>query len=240
MKKTHFFVRTLVWVGLLLFVSHREVSSSERYRSDPPIQKKTTQVNLDYPDNAVPDYPALVPLSGYTTEKGKTLAQRYRSQLILVIKKLEEKYSLNQMEIRAVGFLKSPRSGEKDDRYLSVIMEVREEYELDKTSFEKRAETVFDTYVDSVARILLKSEDILEDKDVAGVAICPNWMLKGGKKASPETPMSEGMFICISSKSGKEFSQGKINLDQIASQSKMYARQGDTLFDLTDIRSKKE
>lgn len=50
--------------------------------------------------------------------------------------------------------------------------------------------------------------------------------------------MSEGVFVCINNKIGKEFFQKKIALSQLAAQVKTYARQGDKIFNLIDIQTK--
>ena len=240
MKKMHFLFRNLAWACLLFFVSVGALPSAEKSPPDSTARQGLTEAKLDYPANAAVAYPALIPLSGYTTEKGETLARRYRAQLIQIINAIEKKYPFSQMEIRAVGFLKSPQCGQKDDRYLSVIMEVSEEYDPGNPSIGKRAGAVFNKYVESVARILLQYKSILEDKDVEGIAICPNWMLKRTKKASPAAAMSEGMFVCINNTIGKEFFHSKINLDQLATKAKIYARQGDKIFDLTNMQIKEE
>ena len=240
MKRMHFLFRNLVWTCLFFFVSVGELPSAENSPPDSTVRQGLTQAKLNYPGNAVVEYPALIPLSGYTTEKGKALARRYRAQLIQIINAIEKNYPLSQREVRAVGFLKSPQCGQKEDRYLSVIMEVSEEYDPGKASIGKRAGTVFNKYVESIAKILLKHESILEDKDVEGIAICPNWMLKRTKKASAAAAMSEGMFVCINHKVGKEFFHGKTNLDQLATKAKIYARQGDKIFDLTNMQIKEE
>jgi hypothetical protein len=219
-----------------VFVGGGFLPRAESASPDSPAHQGLPQAKLDYPDKAGGENPALIPLSGYTTEKGKTLARKYRSQLLQVIGELEKKYSLSQMEIRAVGFLKSPQCGQKDDRHLSVIVEVSEEYGPGKATIGKRAGTVFGKYVPSIAKVLLQHEDVLEDRDVEGIAICPNWMLKQTGKAPHAGPVSEGMFVCVPKKIGREFFQNKINLHQLASKAKVYARQGDAISPLTDIQ----
>jgi hypothetical protein len=221
----------LLFVGAGAFL-HAENTS--------PHSAKRTPAKVDYPENAMAEHPALVPLSGYTTEKGKALARKYRSQLIQIIDAVEKKYPLSQMEIRAIGFLKSPQCGQKDDRYLSVIMEVSEEYDAGKAAIGKRAGAVFNKYVESIAKILLRHESILEDKDVEGIAICPNWMLRRTEEASPGAAMSEGVFICISTTVGKDFFHEKIDLPRLATKAKIYARQGDKIFALTNIQTEEK
>jgi hypothetical protein len=215
-----------------------DILSSENYPLNSCLKNGLIQANLDYPDSTVVDYPAIVPLASYTTEKGRALAQKYKKQLIQIIKILTKRYPRTQMEIRAVGFLKSPQGGEKDERYLSVIMEVSEEYEIGDSSFKKRVAKILKKYIDSIAMILLEYEAILKDKDVEGVAICPNWMLKRTQKVSDKKEMSEGVFVCINNKIGKEFFQKRIDLSQLATQVKTYGRQGDKIFDLDNMQIK--
>ena len=236
MKRASFLISILTCVCLILLICGGNALCSESYLPNAGLKYRVIQANFDYPDNTVLGYPALVPLSGYSTEKGRSLAKQHKTQLIQIIKNLKDKYPFAQMEIRAVGFLKSPHCGEKDERYLSVIFEIGEKDEMGKGSFKKRAGAVFKKYIDPIAMILLKWETVLDDKRVAGVAVCPNWMLN--QKTSDKTKMSEGLFVCINSKAGKEFFQGKISLSQLATQSKIYARQGDKIFDLVDIQLK--
>jgi hypothetical protein len=239
MEETHFLFRTLVWTCLLFFASVGALPGAENAPPNSTARQELSQ-KLDYPNSPTVEYPALIPLSGYTSDKGKALARKHRPQLIQIIHALEKTYPLSQMEIRAVGFLKSPQCGQKDDRYLSVIMEVSEEYDPGKAAMGKRSGAVFNKYVESVAKILLKSESILEDKDVEGIAICPNWMLKRTKEASPAAAMSEGMFVCINKRIGKEFFHGKIDLAQLATKATIYARQGDKISALTNIQTKEK
>jgi len=239
MGKMRFFFRNVFCICVPFFVSLAAVPRAEGVSPESALQKGITPIGLDYPDNAALKHAALIPLSGYTTEKGKALAQRYRAQLVQIVMAIEKDFPLSQMEVRAVGFLKSPQSGQKDDRYLSVIVEVSEEYDPGKTSLAQRAGAIFNKYIASLAKILLQRENILGDKDVEGIAICPNWMLKQTKEASSAAAMSEGMFVCLATKAGNAFLHNKIDLNQLATQAKIYARQGDTISPLSNLQLEK-
>ncbi|RLA92207.1 MAG: hypothetical protein DRG25_06670 [Deltaproteobacteria bacterium] len=235
MKKERFIIKVFTSVCLIFLLSKGGLGS-EDYPSTSKREKRLTPISLDYPNNQGEVYQPLVPLNSYSTEKGKNLAQKYRVELIQVVKLLRDNYPPDQVEIRAVGFLRSPFNEGKDDRYLSVIMEVSEEYEVENLPFEKRAGMIFKKYVDPIARMLLQFENILKDKRIEGVAICPNWMLKGTQKVLDKTKLSEGIFVCINSEIGKDFFQGKINLPQLTDQAKIFGREGEKIFVLKDIR----
>lgn len=237
MGKTHFLFGNLLCICVIFFSGVATLPGAEEKASPGSrAYRGLTPASLDYPDHAALKHSGIIPLSGYSTEKGKALARRYQSQLVQIVAALEKDFPPSQMEVRAAGFLKSPQCGQKDDRYLSVIVEVSEEYESMILSIDRRAGAVFKKYIESIAKILLKQESILEDKDVEGIAICPNWMLKRTKEASRGAAMSEGIFVCIGHKIAKDFLHGTINLDRLATKAKIYARQGDNIFALTNIQ----
>lgn len=231
MKKIQCVLSILSCTSLIFLVSEGGGLGEEKSLLHPPNENTSLPpVSLDYPDKEMGDYPGLVPLSSYSSEKGKRLAQKYKNELTQVIKRVTKAFPFTEMEIRAVGFLKSPGSGGEDDRYLSVIMEVSEEYEKETMNLEKRMEDICKQYIDPIAKILLSFETILNDTEVEGIAICPNWMLKPSPKVSGATKMSEGIFVCINKTTGKEFIQGAVTLAQLKAKAKIYARQGDKVF----------
>lgn len=240
MEKKRCLFGIFLCVCVFLFVSLAALTRAEDASPESALEKRKPLGGLDHPDQAALKHRAVIPLSSYTTEKGKALAHRHSTQLAQIVTAMEKEHPLSQMEIRAVGFLKSPQSGLKDDRYLSVIVEVSEEFDPGRVSLAQRAGVVFKQYVASMANILLKQGNILADKDVAGIAICPNWMLQPTKGASSPAAKSEGMFVCITNKVGNEFFHNKIDLGQLATKAKIYARQGDAIFALTNLQIEKE
>ena len=195
-----------------------------------PDQGTATPPDRSYLDIERGEYPGLIPLTSYSSEKAKTLAKKYRKELIEVIKLLSKEYPGDQLDIQGVGFLKSPKSGKNDARYLSVIMEVAKEYEKEKTSFEKRIDDIFQRYIDPTAMMLFKYETILKDPQVEGIAVCPNWMVRQSQKMSGYTPMSEGMFVSINKTTGRAIVQGKVPLSHLRKEARIYGRQGDRVF----------
>jgi hypothetical protein len=203
---------------------------TENQAQGSPDQGSATAPSRSYLEIERGDYPGLIPLTSYSSEKAKALAQKYRKELIQVIQLLGKAYPEAQLDIQGVGFLKSPKSGENDDRYLSVIVEVGKEYAKETTSFEKRLDDIFPQYVDPIALILFRSEAILKDSQVSGIAICPNWMVGQFQKMSGYTTTSEGVYVVITKSKGKAIREGKASRLPLRKEARIYGRQGDRVF----------
>lgn len=155
--------------------------------------------------HAAPPDEAILPLEQYTTDKARSLASRYQTQLSQIYETIDRCYPWIEIVKGGLGFRK-PRGAKADDRYLSLWVWVDQQITPAFASAPagRRASAMFQRYGVDLLRRLSSQKPLSADPALAGFAVVLQWVKPNGlpRQAQPDVLETLALFADKETTSG--------------------------------------
>ncbi|MBI3625566.1 MAG: hypothetical protein HY215_05405 [Candidatus Rokubacteria bacterium] len=144
---------------------------------------------------AAPPDEAIIPFDKYTTEKGKTLATMFGSQLRQILNRVHNCRPWLNVPKAGLGFTRAVGMP-GDDRYLNIWVRVHQTTtaEFAGLSTERRASAMFSRHGVDLLRQLAADDSIFADPALHGYSVILSWLKPNGGGANPEKEETLGVF----------------------------------------------
>jgi len=164
---------------------------------------------------ASPEADRILPISGYTTEKGRALAKAHAPALSEMNAYIYHCVPWVETQKESIGFFK-PKHVSVDDRYLAIRIFIEQDPSpafaaLDQNN---RAAAMFSRYVGFLLRQMTKSPDILADPAVGGFITILEWRKQEG--GSQGRPVHETIAVYVPKPLARDYLSGKATIDAVA------------------------
>jgi hypothetical protein len=162
----------------------------------------------------------------YTSDKGRSLAQKYQGPLRDLNGKVFHCMPWLDVKQEGIGFYK-PKHLEGDVRYLSLNVTVDQQPapEFTRLSVQERVSAMFSRYVPHLLRAMATS-DMLKDPSIEGFTVIVSWL-----KAEPTgggSPVMETSAAFLPKTLVAAYLQGRANVNQLADGAHVMAWDGET------------
>jgi hypothetical protein len=162
----------------------------------------------------------------YTSEKARTLAQKYQGPLRDLNAKVYNCMPWIEVKKEGIGFYK-PKHVDGDVRYLSlnVAVDQRPSPEFAKLSVQERVSAMFSRYVPHLVRSMATG-DLLKEPALEGFTVIVSWL-----KAEPTggaNPVMETSAAFMPKPLVSEFLRGRASVNQLAEGAHVLAWDGET------------
>jgi len=175
---------------------------------------------------ASPAEDRILPISGYTTEKGRALAKAHAPALSEMNAYIYHCVPWVEAHKESIGFFK-PKHVSDDDRYLAIRIFIEQDPSpafaaLDQNN---RAAAMFSRYVGFLLRQMTKSSDILADPAVGGFITILEWRKQD--TASESRPVHETIAVYVPKPLARDYLAGKIKIDELAQRARVMGWDGE-------------
>ena len=175
---------------------------------------------------AEPSEDRILPLSGYTTEKARSLAKAHAPALSEMNAYIYHCVPWVETQKESIGFFK-PKYLTEDDRYLAIRIFIEQDPSpafaaLDQNN---RAAAMFSRYVGFLLRQMTRSPDILADPAVGGFITVLEW-----RKQEPGTqgrPVHETIAVYVPKPVAQDYLTGKLTIDGLAQRARIMGWDGE-------------
>ncbi len=175
---------------------------------------------------AAPEADRILPISGYTTEKARTLAKAHASALSEMNAYIYHCVPWVETQKESIGFFK-PKHVSDDDRYLAIRIFIEQDPSpafaaLDQNN---RAAAMFSRYVGFLLRQMTRSPDILADPGVGGFITILEWRKQ--ETGAQGRPVHETIAVYVPKPLAQEYLAGKITIDALAQRARVLGWDGE-------------
>lgn len=165
--------------------------------------------------SASPEQDRILPISGYTTEKGRVLAKAHAPALSEMNTYIYHCVPWVETQKESIGFFK-PKHVSQDDRYLAIRIFIEQDPSpafaaLDQNN---RAAAMFSRYAGFLLRQMTKNPDILADPAVGGFITILEWRKQD--TGSGSRPIHETIAVYVPKPLARDYLSGKIKIDDLA------------------------
>ena len=162
----------------------------------------------------------------YTSDRGKTLGQRYQGSLKSLNAKVYHCMPWLDVKTEGIGFYK-PKHLEGDIRYLSlnVVVDQQPSPEFSRLSVQDRVSSMFSRYVPHLLRSMATS-DLFNEPLVEGFTVIVSWLKI--EPAAGQPPVFETAATFLPKSLAGDYLRGRINIAQLANGAQLLAWDGET------------
>jgi hypothetical protein len=175
---------------------------------------------------ASPAEDRILPISGYTTEKGRALAKAHASALSDMNAYIYHCVPWVETQKESIGFFK-PKHLSDDDRYLAIRIFIEQDPSSAFAALDQnnRAAAMFSRYVGFLLRQMTKSPDILADPAVGGFITVLEWRKQ--ETGTQGRPIHETIAVYIPKPLARDYLSGKVIIDELAQRAKVMGWDGE-------------
>jgi len=168
----------------------------------------------------------ILPTEQYTSEKARSLAARYASQLRALNAKIYHCMPWVEVQKASIGFFK-PKHATQDDRYLSLRIYIDQDPSpaFAQLAMEERASAMFSRYVGPMLRRMAQPP-LLADASVDGYTVIVEW-LKQSPNAAKDRPIHETIAVFIDRNTAEQYLTGAAPITQLAAQARVLGWDGE-------------
>jgi hypothetical protein len=161
----------------------------------------------------------------YTSERGKTLGQRYQGTLKNLNTKLYHCMPWLDVKPEGIGFYK-PKHIDGDIRYLSlnVVIDQHPSPEFSRLTVQDRVSSMFSRYVPHLLRAMATT-DLLNEPNVEGFTVIVSWLKIEPPAGQP--PVFETAATFVPKTLAADYLRGRANVGQLAGGAHVLAWDGD-------------
>jgi tetratricopeptide (TPR) repeat protein len=192
--------------------------------------------------SAPPDYWGIVPLlfnqvvsdpSTYSTEKGKSLIVKYKTNLENVFLDVRKTYKPSEIEFfpyvpyRSTGlsFMKQSES-KSDERFVTIFVVASSAYfDKEQSTYYERAAAIFSEYGRSLLEIALQETQVINDPDVKGIWIFIAWSTLNVQQTATPIKRGEGFGLIAAKEDCRKFTSNVLAPQEFANRAKIYGIQ---------------
>ena len=162
----------------------------------------------------------------YTSDRGKTLGQRYQGTLKSLNAKVYHCMPWLDVKTEGIGFYK-PKHLDGDIRYLSlnVVVDQRPSPEFSRLAVQERVSSMFSRYVPHLLRSMA-TPDLLNEPMVEGFTVIVSWLKIEPPAGQP--PVFETAATFIPKTLATDYLRGRANIGQLAGGVHVLTWDGDT------------
>lgn len=161
----------------------------------------------------------------YESQDDKLLVLKHQNSLNAIYKGIRKRFSPSKLEfflISGICFRKLEIKN-KYDTYLSINTRSSATFKDGKTTFEKRAASIFDSYSKPVLAIAASEKTLFEDKDVAGIMISTRWGVQKNIKDKYRYATYEEMILVVQKREIHDFINAALTDQQLLDRSTIIA-----------------
>jgi len=162
----------------------------------------------------------------YTSDRGKTLGQRYQGTLKSLNAKVYHCMPWIDVKTEGIGFYK-PKHLDGDIRYLSlnVVVDQHPSAEFSRLAVQDRVSSMFSRYVPHLLRSMATA-DLLNEPLVEGFTVIVSWLKIEPPAGQP--PVFETAAAFVPKALATDYLRGRANVGQLAGGVHVLAWDGDT------------
>ena len=168
----------------------------------------------------------ILPTEQYTSEKARSLAQRYAPHLRALNAKIYHCMPWVEVQKGSIGFFK-PKHATQDDRYLSLRIYIDQDPSpaFAQLAMEERASAMFSRYVGPMLRRMAQPP-LLTDASVDGYTVIIEW-LKQAPNAAKDRPVHETIAVFVDRSTAEQYVTGAAPVTELAAQAKVLGWDGE-------------
>ena len=184
---------------------------------------------------AEPQADRVLPLDRYTSDKGRTLAQRYDA----ILKKLNAGIfnCMPWLDVKkeGIGFYK-PKHLASDARYLSLNVDVDQQPNATFVAqpIEGRASAMFSRYVPPLLRAMTGAGELLTEPQLDGFTVIVSWLQK--EPGARERPVFDTIAAFMAKPLVADYLAARVGVAQLAEQAQVLAWDGETRLGQVKVR----
>jgi hypothetical protein len=169
----------------------------------------------------------ILPTEQYTSEKARSLAQRYASQLRALNAKIYHCMPWVEVQKGSIGFFK-PKHATQDDRYLSLRIYIDQDPSpaFAQLAIEERASAMFSRYVGPMLRRMAQPP-LLADASVDGYTVILEW-LKQSPNAAKDRPVHETIAVFVDRNTAEQYVTGATPITEVVSHVRVLGWDGES------------
>jgi hypothetical protein len=183
-------------------------------------------IGLDSGTFAAPAEDRILPISGYTTEKGRALAKTHAASLSEINTYIYHCVPWVETIKESIGFFK-PKHLTDDDRYLSIRIFIEQDPSSAFAALDQnnRAAAMFSRYVGFLLRQMTKSPDILADPALGGFITILEWRKQ--ETGAQSRPVHETIAVYVPKPLAQDYLTGKITIETLAQRARVMGWDGE-------------
>jgi len=184
---------------------------------------------------AEPQADRVLPLDRYTSDKGRTLAQRYDA----ILKKLNAGIfnCMPWLDVKkeGIGFYK-PKHLASDARYLSLNVDVDQQPNATFMAqpVEGRASAMFSRYVPPLLRAMTGAGELLAEPQLDGFTVIVSWLQK--EPGARERPVFDTIAAFMAKPLVADYLAARVGVAQLAERAQVLAWDGETRLGEVKVR----
>lgn len=162
--------------------------------------------------HAAPPEEAIIPIERYTTEKGRSLALAYRSQLRQIYDTIHGCHDWMEIPKRGLGFI-TPRGVPGDERYLNLWVWIDQKMTpaFAAAPPHLRASAMFQRYGLDLLRRLSIHPPLRDDPSLTGFSVVLTWMKPDGEPRHGVPGVNETLSVFVDKATLKRFLEGEVS-----------------------------
>jgi hypothetical protein len=169
-----------------------------------------------------------IPLEQYTSDKARTLAQRYADDLRALYMGIYHCIPWVEVEKNSVGFQRPRDLDAGDLRYLALRIFIEQDASavFSALPFRDRASAMYSRYTVPLLRRMTRSERLTRDPDLDGFSIILEWRKHAGGPG--DRPVHETLAVFIERTTAIEFLAGRLTPRSLADRARILGWDGET------------
>ncbi len=177
---------------------------------------------------AAPSEDRILSVDQYTSDKARTLAQKYAPTLRDLNATIYHCLPWTEVQKQSIGFFKPKYLSGGDERYLSVRLYVEQDpsAQFSALRFDERASSMFSRYVGPMLRRMTANNTMLRDAAVDGFSVIIEWLKQ--TPASGARPIHETIAVFLEKPVVTEYVTGSARAGDLASRARVFGWDGET------------
>jgi hypothetical protein len=161
----------------------------------------------------------------YESQEDRLLVLKHQDSLNAIYKGIRKRFSPSKLEFFLISGICFRKLQLKNtyDTYLSINTRSSASFKDAKTTFEKRAASIFDSYSKPVLAIAASEKALIEDKDVAGIMISTRWGVQKNIKDKYRYATYEEMILVVQKREIHDFMNAALTDQQLLDRSTIIA-----------------
>jgi hypothetical protein len=161
----------------------------------------------------------------YESQEDKLLVLKHQNSLNAIYQGIRERFKPSRLEFYLISGICFRKLQLKNtyDNYLSINTKCSATFSDGKTTFEKRAVTIFTDYSKPLLAIAASEKEPFEDKDVAGIMISTRWGVQKNIKDKYRYATYEEMILVVRKQQMHDFMNASLTDQQLLDRSTVIA-----------------